>query len=124
MSRPTRKKKLRMWMKDPRCYFCGVETIDWIPPDGPGSKAVPDNAACLYHRRPRTDPDRLIPSYKTPAIRIVLACVKCNNEGHYRGYNEGISREVRRGLSQLKDRSQTPAIMKKVPSSIAQGRSE
>ncbi|MCI0391869.1 MAG: hypothetical protein MOB07_24265 [Acidobacteria bacterium] len=70
-----------MWRHDPRCYWCGVQTIlrPLHIPHEPLPPAIRDRVATLDHVRARHHPDRL----KRPEsgdVLHVLSCWRCNNE--------------------------------------------
>lgn len=75
MSKALTKQRRNLWLRDPHCYYCGVETIFDFDRKGP----VPPNFATIDHLRPRHHPLRREPA-KNGEVRHVLACFKCNNE--------------------------------------------
>jgi hypothetical protein len=70
-----RKRRRKLWERDPHCYWCGIETV-WHEENA--KQAI--NAATIDHIRSRymeNRPDKG-EGYR-PGI-LVLACWKCNNE--------------------------------------------
>lgn len=62
-----------LFVSDPRCWWCGVETVWWSRKEGP----LPDHAATVDHLFPRGHPE-----HGKHARSTVLACYGCN---HLRG---------------------------------------
>ncbi len=84
-SRSLARQRKRLWQENPRCYYCGVETIlgpqhlkgEWFRPE------IRARLATIDHIRPRHHPDR--GKRPEPGERLhVLACWKCNNERDHR----------------------------------------
>jgi hypothetical protein len=80
-SKELAKQRERYWKADPRCHYCGVETI--LKPAHIKKMELTaeerDRLATIDHLRPRHHPDRL--KLPKPGERLhVLACSKCNNE--------------------------------------------
>jgi hypothetical protein len=69
-----RKQKLRLYAEDPRCYWCGIETI-LTNISRLGSKVNP-RMATVDHTISRFDPRRWVKGEG----KKVLACFKCNQE--------------------------------------------
>lgn len=70
------KRRNRLWIENPACYWCGIETI--MPPKN-GKGKIPLNTATIDHLRSRYDPLRRTQP-EPGEVRTVLACSKCNNE--------------------------------------------
>src|SRR5688500_8177221 len=66
------KRRKRLWRKDSRCHWCGVETLLWQHMPG---QTQPDNLATLDHLYAGNDPRR---SGKVAIRQTVLACRRCN----------------------------------------------
>lgn len=73
-SKAIAKQRLKFWLNDPRCFYCGVVTV-FERVKG----CSPDNFATIDHLRPRHHPDRLEPAV-SGEVRRVLACFRCNND--------------------------------------------
>lgn len=73
-SKQHREIRLKLFERNPDCYWCGVLTV-WIQPQLHAK--YPDNMATLDHFRNRMDPLRCVVP-EEPAY--VLACHKCNIE--------------------------------------------
>lgn len=65
----------RLWRKDPRCHWCGVETI--LPIGDP--RSFQSHTATIDHLRSKFDGDRTVPNMEYERRRV-LACLKCNGE--------------------------------------------
>lgn len=68
--------RLRMWRKNPHCYYCGIKTI-WV--ERSGGTALPHEAT-IEHLRSRLNPTRTEPCVDNKDRRITIACYKCNHE--------------------------------------------
>ena len=68
--KPQPPRRLLLWRKDPRCFWCGRVTIY-------ATSGTP-NAATLEHVYPRGHPRRADPARHLPST--VLACYRCNQE--------------------------------------------
>lgn len=75
-TRKLRRQRLRLWLADPHCYWCGVRTF---LPTREGKSPKAPNEATIDHLRPRHHPERLVPA-RGGEVRRVLSCWKCNNE--------------------------------------------
>lgn len=80
MPKSLTKQRKRFWHQDPRCHWCGIETILTTTAHIKGTIAPEDRdrIATIDHLHPRHHPDRLKPNDLT--IRHVLSCWKCNND--------------------------------------------
>jgi hypothetical protein len=90
-----KRQRRRMWELDPRCHWCGTETVlpEQLPDDhwrverktvAKGSqllrqlKRPPANLATIDHLRSRYDSTRQEPAQEGERRRV-LACYACNN---------------------------------------------
>ncbi len=71
-----RSRKLRLFKRDPHCYYCGVEVREIVVPRG---KKIPDDMATVEHLYSKLDYRRHDPN-DGKEERTVLACYKCNSE--------------------------------------------
>ena len=69
-------KRLRLWKKNPHCYYCGIATVLY-PYSGDNKEPIPDNAVTLEHLDSRYNPMR---GRRRGERRIVIACHKCNQK--------------------------------------------
>lgn len=72
-----RKRRLKLWNKDPHCYYCGRLTVERSKDDQRKPGELPDKQATLEHLRSRLDPTRQEPCIDNNE-RTVLACRECN----------------------------------------------
>lgn len=71
--------KFKLWIKDPHCVYCGVETI--LPDDcNEKGKPAPPNMATIDHKYSKLNPLRNVVKQE-----YLLCCNLCNN---YRGQIE------------------------------------
>lgn len=82
-SGPKKRRKLfRLWHQDPRCHYCGRDTILVMVPSNhrmPKRLANDPLRATLEHLRSRLHKKRREPIRKGER-RIVLACNECNHK--------------------------------------------
>jgi len=64
--------KLKLWVKDPHCHYCGIETI--LSHDMPQGVSYLPNMATIDHVYSRLNPLR-----QTQRQKLVLSCNLCNN---------------------------------------------
>ena len=69
-----KKQRLRLWKIDPRCHWCGIETI-WVDIEG---GRMPENGATIDHLRSRLNPARTAGLEYPNERRRVIACFACN----------------------------------------------
>lgn len=68
-----KKRRDKLWWKDPHCHWCGIETV----PSRNDSGIQQPNTATLDHLRHKSDPER--GQYgRTRTRQVVLACFECN----------------------------------------------
>ena len=80
-----RRIKIRLWEKDPHCYYCGVLTI--LPPAGIIKSSSDPNLATIDHVYSKFNLMRWVKSEgEDKKNRYVLSCQKCNNERQRREY--------------------------------------
>ena len=94
-----RKRKLRLYWRNPHCHWCGTKTIIHKHKQ---CKAIPDNAATVDHLYTRFDYMR---GKSPPGVEAtVLACNKCN-------FERGKARMLAEGLAALQKYSgRKPAL--------------
>lgn len=87
---------MKLWINDPHCYWCGVETIN---PIGPQNGVLTADSATIDHIYSRLDPRRREPHHYGET-RTVLSCYACNHE-RGREQNEGSIVHVGTSVSSL-----------------------
>lgn len=87
-----RRRRIRLWNKDPRCRRCGVVTV--LPEDVNG---LPENMATIEHMDGRMLGTR--GTFRN-VERTTLWCRKCNND-HNNVTQAEISKELRRARARL-----------------------
>ena len=88
------RQRRRLHAADPRCHYCGVETV-LDPPVSWKATTFPQ-LATVEHLRPRTHPLRQEPMQVANERRHVLACWRCNQDRANR-----LPLEARRALSRI-----------------------
>ena len=83
------RRRLAMWRHDPKCYWCGCETV---LPDN--ANRVPRNMATIDHLYPRHHPERHSQHHE-----VVLACYNCNESRNRKDWKERTP-EDRRALAE------------------------
>lgn len=73
------RQRKRLHALNPRCHWCGVETVLPASAGDRLRKAFNAREATIDHLRSRLDPSRTIPATGGEQ-RHVLACKKCNGE--------------------------------------------
>lgn len=72
-----REQRLRLWRRNPRCYYCGIYTVNINRAGNRRAKDFRDDEATLEHLHSRLNPER----GQHPGKRThVIACRKCNLE--------------------------------------------
>lgn len=86
--------RIKLWIKNPYCVYCGIETI--LPEDHKQKRGVPvpKNVATIDHKYSRYNPMRNIEKQE-----LLLCCNLCNN---YRAQIE----EEKIPIEELRIRSQ------------------
>jgi hypothetical protein len=80
MSKALTKQRRQMWERNPRCYWCGRETLFRDMSDGlPYTLEERDLFATVDHIRPRHHPDRGKRPEPGQVLRV-LSCWRCNND--------------------------------------------
>lgn len=86
--------RFKMWVKDPFCKYCGVETIQYDSDLIKKGEPVPPHVATIDHKYSRYNPER-----DRADQEYILCCNLCNN---YRAQLE----EMKIPLEELRKRSQ------------------
>lgn len=81
MSKKIHKRKLRLYLDDPHCHWCGKKVVIVVPGDG---VKQPHNLATIDHIVHKLDPKREV-KYNRLQEFTVLSCHQCNQE---RGRND------------------------------------
>lgn len=68
------KRRLALWIEDPRCHWCGQLTV--LPTGEAKVAAPPENMATIDHLRSRFHHER----GRGTQPATVLACWRCNND--------------------------------------------
>lgn len=76
-----RRRRERLFARDPHCFWCGTELV--LPDPARAGGRLAKNTATLDHLRSRLTPTRGEPTHGRAAT--VLSCLSCNFE---RGRNE------------------------------------
>lgn len=97
--------KYKLWVKDPRCIYCGIETI--LPEEcNEKGKPAPPHMATIDHKYSRLNPLRDVVKQE-----YLLCCNLCNN---YRGQVE----QGKLSLEELQRRSRKGFERKKIHKSV------
>ena len=91
-------RRARLWLVDPHCAYCGVETIWWEAAGG----SKPRNAATLQHLDSRLSGRRKVWPRDPSNARSTIACNHCNFEDG-RAEVMALPEEVRARLSHTHD---------------------
>lgn len=70
-----REQRTKLWRRNPRCYYCGIHTVNINRAGNGKSKAFRDDEATLEHLHSRLNPER---GQHRGKRTHVIACRKCN----------------------------------------------
>lgn len=80
-------RRVRLWQLNPRCRWCGVETVlVTVSQAELPDRKLPANAATIDHLRTKLKPEyraicpSSMPRHRRQEPRTVLACYKCNQQ--------------------------------------------